>query len=294
MVFPILAVIVTLLKPMDGDPAIFEKYNVETLKFDSGPAKSPLEHILNNTELSSKTFPYEDWGTEFIEYYELGPSLLPRDLKFDVALFPGNSTQKTVEELLYLRELAKTKRDEETVQKIKDEAKLGGPALAFDRSNLFLASGNKDTEELLNAASEDLRFFVLKKKKEFARLRPSMLDEGLELVVDNPPYSAYPSGHAAQGHMTGLLLAMIDEKNANAYKSLGYDIGHRREIAGIHFPSDSAAGRQLAEDVLKKLLEVPEFQEMLEQAKATYIAPALFGPISEDEKEEFKSLHGQD
>ena len=294
LVFPVAAVIVTLLKPADGEPTIFEKYNIEALKFDSGSQKSPLEYILNNAELSVKTYPFEDWGAEYIEYFELGPTLLTRDIKFDVKPFSGNSTQETVEELLYLRELAKTKRDAETLQKIKDEAKLGGPALAFDRSNLFLASGNKDTEVLLNAASNDLRFFVLKKKKEFARVRPSTLDHELEVVVDNPPYSAYPSGHAAQGHMTGLLLAMIDEKHADAYKSLGYDIGHRREIAGIHFPSDSEAGRQLAEDVLKKLLEVPEFQEMLDKAKATYIAPALFGPISEEDKQEVERAHGQD
>jgi acid phosphatase (class A) len=46
-----------------------------------------------------------------------------------------------------------------------------------------------------------------------------------------------------------------------------YDMAYSREIIGVHYPSDSEAGRIFARQFVNYLLENPVFQEDLAEAK---------------------------
>ncbi|WP_186455529.1 acid phosphatase [Nitrospirillum pindoramense] len=65
--------------------------------------------------------------------------------------------------------------------------------------------------------------------------------------------SSYPSGHAAQGWATGLILAELAPEKAEAILQRAADFGNNRVLCGVHYPSDVAAGRLVATAVVSRL-----------------------------------------
>ncbi len=295
LIFPVIAFTIIFISEEKRPYGLTDKYGIEAVEFESSgktqevkskidkadkTEKTVSENINLKTENSDKTsgnlsYKFEDWDPKLIEFYEVGPNLLARDVNFELPNPPADNSAETKAELDLLREYAKTRRTPEEIRKIKYEAYLDRPAQAFEYAGLFIFTNNKDADELLRVAEEDLRFFLLKAKKKFARIRPSVLAPDLELVVENPGHPAYPSGHAAQGYMGALILTTLDPEHEKEYKKFGYNIGLRREIAGVHYPSDSRAGRKLAEEVFEKLKTVPKFKKLLDKAVMSY-KPAYF------------------
>jgi hypothetical protein len=64
-----------------------------------------------------------------------------------------------------------------------------------------------------------------------------------------------------------ILAEIFPEKKERLLKR-GLQVGEDRVIAGIHFPSDVAAGQKLGDAIADKLLADPQFNEALKQAKA--------------------------
>lgn len=223
--------------------------------------------------LDSLRFKDENWARGYLQAIEAGPVILSRADQYDVPPPPENDSAEVAEELAFLHEIA-AQRDAETIARIHRENVAVSPVQIFIEDGL-IGSDNNKVIELLDIINRDHAYFILERKKHFQRARPSELDPSLTTVIPNPPYAAYPSGHAAQSYMVALVLSDFDPENAARYKKLAHDIAFRREIAGIHFKSDSAAGVALAEDIYKKLRGVPAFEEKYTQAKLTYIKPKL-------------------
>ncbi len=219
-------------------------------------------------------FPLSGWNPDLLKIIEDGPKIISSDVSFKVAPPPANNSEVTKAELEYLHEIAKTERSEDNIKRILYEN--GGVKVyeLFIEEGLLLPS-NAKTINLLFAVDAANRYNVLERKKHFARPRPSQLDTTLDTVITNPEHASYPSGHAAQSYIVALILSEFDPQNANLYKQFAVDIAHRREIAGVHFPSDSIAGRDLAQQVLKELRNVPEFEEKFQAAKADFIKPVI-------------------
>ena len=61
-------------------------------------------------------------------------------------------------------------------------------------------------------------------------------------------------------------------------ETLGYRMGRNREIAGLHYPSDSVAGRKLAWDIkeyiVKTMLKKGPLLALLDLAKAEWPKPS--------------------
>lgn len=227
-----------------------------------------------NRDLNDIRFQDKNWLPKLLLIIEEGPMLLTKDDKFEVEKPPRNSSRKTAKEIAYLHELAKTKRTPETLERIEYEN------TGVRAHDMFVKEGLIDEENyktllLLEIIDNDNMYFILERKKHFARPRPSELDPTLQTAISNPPHAAYPSGHATQTYINALVLAEFDPKNADVYKQFAIDVAHRREIAGVHYPSDSEAGRKLAEDVLAGLRTIPVFEKKFQAAKETFIKPDL-------------------
>ncbi len=123
---------------------------------------------------------------------------------------------------------------------------------------------------ILKFADKEIVYFVVNYKKRFSRPRPSQLAPQLDLVVPNPGHAAYPSGHATQSMVFSLILAMIDPENEATYLEYARNIAKRREIAGVHYPSDSQSGQLLAEKLVQELIKVPEFITMLNETQERF------------------------
>ncbi len=211
-----------------------------------------------------------DWAPELIQALADGPAILSKDERFDSVPAPANVSESTKQDLDYLRDIAKTERTPDQLEKIEWENR-NIPLSAFERDGLIDLAKNDDIRRFLLKTDREISYFILKKKMEYGRARPSQLATDLETVIPNPLHASYPSGHAGQSWMVALVLSEIDPANAEKFKNQAIDIAHRREIAGVHYPADSVAGRDLAEKVFAKLMAVPEYKQELEKVKTSYV-----------------------
>ena len=98
------------------------------------------------------------------------------------------------------------------------------------------------------------------------RPRPFRQDARVMTCIERPLTDSYPSGHAAFGMATALLLAdMVPERRA-ALLARGMEYGEQRVVGGVHFPSDVAAGRMAGTLIAAFLLASPQYQ--IESASA--------------------------
>jgi membrane-associated phospholipid phosphatase len=86
------------------------------------------------------------------------------------------------------------------------------------------------------------------------RPRPSHLCPALMPPIPVPGHASYPSGHATQANLMALFVTdamppAIQAGVAFDLTALATRIGRNREIAGMHYASDSAAGVALAASI---------------------------------------------
>lgn len=87
-----------------------------------------------------------------------------------------------------------------------------------------------------------------------------------------------PGGHSTQSHLIAFLLAEVSPAIKDVNKRLAFRISQNREVAGVHWPSDTEGGIKLAHAGLPLLPAVPSFKPIFAAAKkewqgATIIAP---------------------
>lgn len=222
-----------------------------------------------------KKYPDSLWAESLLNVIEDGPHLFSREDQYQLPAFPENDSEETKEELDYLHTLIPERDKAGVMGKIIYENSGVLVRDVFIKEGLLLIKDNYKTQEIMDLVDKDLRYFVLESKKSFARPRPSHLDSSLTTSIENPEHASYPSGHAAQSHMVALILSDFDPENAKAYKRLAKEVAHRREIAGVHFPSDTKAGMEMAEHFYKKFRSIPAFEKKYQDAKLTYIKPNL-------------------
>ena len=111
---------------------------------------------------------------------------------------------------------------------------------------------------------------VQEAKAIFKRTRPYKLPHnGLRVLktVGKDDSSSYPSGHAAYGMVTGLILsAMLPEKRDAIAKRIE-DFGYSRLVSGVHFRSDVYAGQVSGAAVAAAFFSDATFRAAFEKAK---------------------------
>jgi len=162
--------------------------------------------------------------------------------------FPKNSSNQTFNELKTLMSLGqfRTEWEEEMImydtkvlKPFKDYAETYGIEVDFTR---------------IKSLMEQTQPILLALKGFYNRPRPSVLANKLGLSMTFFPLKtsktpSYPSGHATQGHLVSLLVAdeLPLEHRRNVLK-IGKRIGESRQIAGAHYPSDTAFGIELGDE----------------------------------------------
>ncbi|WP_146217116.1 phosphatase PAP2 family protein [Falsiroseomonas bella] len=104
------------------------------------------------------------------------------------------------------------------------------------------------------------------------RPRPSQVCAALRPAIEVPGHAAYPSGHATQAFlMAHVARAVLQgspwEKAQEAVDALAARIARNREIAGVHYRSDTEVGRELAEALRKALVAVPLARAQVKAAR---------------------------
>jgi membrane-associated phospholipid phosphatase len=119
------------------------------------------------------------------------------------------------------------------------------------------------TTQVLAIASLVGTLVAMYLKALYARPRPSQLCPALLPPVEVPGHASFPSGHSTQAHLMALCMAdVLMPPPARAVQrgttvdglwTLADRIARNREIAGLHYFSDSAAGAAVARATLRLL-----------------------------------------
>ena len=127
---------------------------------------------------------------------------------------------------------------------------------------MFNAASHPWTCDLLQIALRVGQFQAMHYKNEFGRPRPSQLSPALMPAIDPPGHASYPSGHATEAYLMALCLAEVMPvavstpvagADSSALQRIAQRIARNREVIGVHYPSDSAAGKLLAEQSFRLL-----------------------------------------
>ena len=168
---------------------------------------------------------------------------------------------------------ARTPADE---ARAKTHANLSG----FSYSEVLGAWFNKEdlpvTAKLMADVGAEAKAVVSVAKKQFHRDRPFVTDKRLHPSIPETGFS-YPSGHATAGAAYAAVLAAMFPEHKDELLALGKQIGEDREVAGVHYPSDVAAGQKIGAEIAKRLLATPDFHAEMEKALEEVHADAHAG-----------------
>ncbi|HTC45555.1 MAG TPA: phosphatase PAP2 family protein [Steroidobacteraceae bacterium] len=143
-------------------------------------------------------------------------------------------------------------REDATVSIFRFADALGNPP-QFTRDNLPL------TTALFARLEKDESLFMSTAKDAFGRPRPFLTEKRLVPVVAQPPSASYPSGHSTWAVASAIILAdMVPERRVQIFARAD-EYARNREVGGVHYPSDVAAGHLAGTALAVELFNIPRF-----------------------------------
>ena len=206
---------------------------------------------------------------------------------------PANGSAQTRAELDYLLALQASRTAEE--QAWCD--KLAGiyyhpllvnpsdPRFAANRDNLFFVGRDlgvwfsqrtlPKTADLLARIHHDAMIRMVELKLEHARPRPHHLDPRIQATDAKIPHGSFPSGHSFISYVNAEVLARLAPGRRDALMQSALEMAWSRELLGVHYPSDSEAGRIFAVDFVRFLFNDDAFRRDFDAVKQEWarVAP---------------------
>ena len=169
--------------------------------------------------------------------------------KFKNLKYPNNDSEDVIDEL---RILADIDVDEEFVEKKDDIVKTFKDFLK--QKDIKLKS--KKVDKFLDETGG----IILDLKYHYNRPRPFQLNKqhNVEMknkMMDSMKSPSFPSGHATQARLMGLILSTLLPKLKDEIMDVADDISFSRNMARAHFPSDTDAGKKLGDDMFQYLVK---------------------------------------
>ena len=203
--------------------------------------------------------------------------------EFKLPDFPANSSEQTRAEIEFLLKLQATVRSEEKVKESLAFANvyydvfvkptdanyevmqrnlfhIGRQLPWFTPQNLPL------TAKMMTKVWSDCTYYFWALKFQYNRTRPYMLDARIKNLNDTK-FQAYPSGHASASYVAAFVYQELVPESKDLFVKNAFDMAYSREIIGVHYPSDSEAGRIFARQFVNELLKNEAFQKELVEVK---------------------------
>ena len=167
--------------------------------------------------------------------------------------FPENASRKTRNELQWLLNYNNGVIDKQ-VSKDGDDVKKVFEKYCKD-NNL------KYDKEYYSKILKESQRIILKLKYHYNRPRPYQIAEYYGISdfkihnLDSAKTPSYPSGHALQGRLIGLILTDKDPEHQNEYMAVSQRISDSRIMARAHYPSDKEYGEKLADELYDQIIK---------------------------------------
>jgi acid phosphatase (class A) len=256
------------LTPVNGISKDLIKLSPTALPDSTDRQQFPLEGLPARHALKLKLAP---------QYLIVPPSF------FQIGDFPANSSAQTKAEIDYLLMVQNTER---SAEKVKESLALADvyynvfvkptdSTYAKMQNNLFHMGYQMPwfnpqklpkTAALMTRVWSDLTAYFWALKFKYNRTRPYMLDKRIK-NLDDTNFQAYPSGHASASYVAAFVYQELLPEKTEVFVKNAYDMAHSREILGVHFPSDSEAGRVFARQFVNELLKNDAFKRDFEEVK---------------------------
>ena len=177
--------------------------------------------------------------------------MFPSNLKLTMTPPPTNDSNETRTEIFKLLAYNNGVIDRKMVEKYDDLIK---PFMELiEKYNVDVSKD--DLQQIIDEGAK----FTLKLKYKFNRPRPYQMAEyyGIEDFkrhkLDTAKTPSYPSGHALQGRLIGLILTDKDPKHQNEYMAVSQKISDSRIMARAHYESDKVYGEKLADELYEQM-----------------------------------------
>ena len=177
--------------------------------------------------------------------------LFPSNPKLTITPPPANDSNETRTELFKLLAYNDGVIDRDMVEKYDDMIK---PFMELvEKHNVDVTKD--DLQQIIDEGAK----FTLKIKYKYNRPRPYQIAEhyGIEDFkrhkLDTAKTPSYPSGHALQGRLIGLILTDKDPEHQNEYMAVSQRISDSRIMARAHYPSDKEYGEKLADELYEQM-----------------------------------------
>jgi acid phosphatase (class A) len=214
--------------------------------------------------LSGLKFPQSYWSPELLAQpilAEFGASGWITAINLDPPPNDAN-LQSEVEEL---RGMAKVQRQ---VRLPEIMAQLNNPLPYWGDMLMIKPLTAPSTWTLIATGVAVGQMVAMHFKLKFGRARPVQVYPALMPPAPTPQHPSYPNAHALQAQLITLCLKEVVPVSMFApLKELALRVGKNREIAGFHFPSDTAASLTLAPLVFQKLKAGALFGKQVVEAK---------------------------
>lgn len=232
-----------------------------------------------------RQFPLENAPAGLMKRLALKPTyLIIPPSEFKIPDFPANSSVQTKAEIEFLIKLQATAR---TPEKVKESLEFAGvyysptatpesPNWKKLRQNLFHMGrqigswfGPESLPVTANFMAKmwsDCAYYFWALKFQYNRTRPYMIDNRLKNLEDTN-FQAYPSGHSSASWVAAFIYEELLPEHKKLIEQNAYDMAYSREILGVHFPSDSEAGRIFARQFVNQLFKNEQFRKDFAEAK---------------------------
>ena len=237
---------------------LFIIYGVFFLLAPAEPSEGPDALSFSNTST---------WDEELLAWKDV-PLRLPINWEesTDIPSPPVNTSSETRTELDTLVSY-KTLRTEEAAREIEREIDLNTEMGGYSILSYLDLEQFPATAKLFEDSFSDLGSVIMRWKHYYDRVRPHVLEPAIAPLIDVPGHPAYPSGHATQAYFIAYVMSELRPEAGEELLRDAARIAKNREIAGVHYPSDSEAGRILARQFAGAFLALPETTLLLEAAQ---------------------------
>ena len=228
------------------------------------PISKPLIPLRTQDLNYDVKFPLIAWRPDFFAQIALA-EFCQTDWQTIPVAGPPTAHADIFSEIDYLQGPAMDKRADLAAEIIDQDVRL----VAYFAQTLMLSpSAHPNAIRVLEIANQVGLLVAMFFKFRFRRGRPQQVWPGLVPLVPSPWHPSYPSGHSLQSHLIALALGEVAPKAKEALLALAKRIGTNREVAGVHFQSDTIAGRDIAYSIFPRLEGCSTFRRAVDDAIA--------------------------